>query len=434
MTQTETQTENRPSQLYESAAKFFRQEKAGVEMGQKTIAFIDTETTGLNPDEDEIVEIGAIAVMSDGANVRIDRFQTLIDTEKQMHWAAMKKTGLNKDILKEQGIPPNEAFNAFTAWVEKTGPAFFVAHNSEFDEQMIKKNMERRGMGHSMMPQFKCTKLMAKAHLPSLEKHSLEALAEYYEVRNPQAHRAIADAETAAACFFKMARGDIRLLDGDYVKAAAKAAAGAKKPTIQDLAKAKTLVLADGIDLAPVGTENPEGLVLAKYGQKFALEQKTWEKHRNEVPQELIGQMVCYAYYVDKETYDSLYREKANAETAEGGKPKKAAAEGQGDAKPNEPKVKPSIYKTAKAKIMMPAKNADPSLVGKENAEGLTLALYGREFLLKRDAWEKNYKDIAPEELIGQIVCYAYYTDRETYDAMTQGNNPQHERPQDEAQ
>ena len=428
MTQTETQTKDEADLLCKLAAKFFRREKAGCEMGQMPIAFVDTETTGLNPDEDEIVEIGAIAVGWDGANVKIERFQTLIDAEKQMHWAAMKKTGLNKDILKEQGMPTDEAFSAFNAWVEKTCPAYFVAHNSEFDERMIRKNMERRGMCHSAIPKFKCTRLMAKAHLPSLERHSLEALAEYYEVRNPQAHRAIADAETAAACFFKMAQGDMRLLDGDYVKkAAAKATAGTKKPTIQDLAKAKTLVLADRTDPDPVGTENPEGLVLAKYGQKFALEQKTWEKHGNEVPQELIGQLVCYAYYVDRGTYDSLYREKADAE----------AAKGQGDAKPNEPKVKPrrseqkeekpSIYKMAKAKMMIPASDADPNFIGKENPEGLTLALYGREFLLKRDAWEKSYKDIAPEELVGQTVCYAYYADRGTYDAMTQGNNPQDE-------
>ena len=272
-----------------SAKKFFESAEAeGARIAPKRMAFIDIEATGDNPDEDDIIEIGAVAVRRKGNAIGIDKFQTLVKTTRPMHWAAKKKTKLSLKILHQHGHWPAKALTEFMKWARRAKPEFCVAHGSHFDEWIIAANMWRHCMDFPRLPKFKCTHRMAKAHLPYLGSHGLEAVAAHYGIKNPQPRRALADAETAAACFFEMAAEEPRLLDINHL-AKIEAWHAQEEALLRGHTKAKTKILAEEADPSRLGMEGPGGLLLAAFGKAFSL--------RN-------GQTLREAHFMDSEAFE----------------------------------------------------------------------------------------------------------------------------------
>lgn len=102
------------------------------------ILWVDLETTGLNPQEDQILEIAAVITDFDGEE--IDRFHRVIqpavlDIQKVSHYvrAMHYKSGLWADLF-YQGIGDATARSDFYGWLEESSlprdPA--VAHNRKY--------------------------------------------------------------------------------------------------------------------------------------------------------------------------------------------------------------------------------------------------------------------------------------------------------------
>ncbi len=65
---------------------------------------LDVETTGLNPDKDEIIEIAAIKVVR---GAELDRFHVLVRPEKRVGDKVVELTGITNDLLESQGLTSN---------------------------------------------------------------------------------------------------------------------------------------------------------------------------------------------------------------------------------------------------------------------------------------------------------------------------------------
>lgn len=72
---------------------------------------LDLETTGLSPQQDRILEIGALKVEEDRIT---DRYQTLINPDLQIPYAVQRLTGITQ-AMAEQG--ENRKRESATFWI-----------------------------------------------------------------------------------------------------------------------------------------------------------------------------------------------------------------------------------------------------------------------------------------------------------------------------
>ncbi len=159
------------------------------------VAF-DLETTGLNCERDEIIEIGALKV-KDGKVT--ERFGRLIKPRLSVPPEITAITGITNEML--ESAPP----------VEKVIPEFvlfcrdeiLLGHNVMFDYKFTKVYAKRYGLPFEKKGLD--TLKIARKVLPELESRSLGALCEHYEIVNQAAHRAYHDALATAKIYHMLA-------------------------------------------------------------------------------------------------------------------------------------------------------------------------------------------------------------------------------------
>lgn len=98
----------------------------------RKIVFFDTETTGLNPETDQIIELAAVLVTEKGIEQKLDAFCKLPEGEK-IPEKIVELTHITDDMLKENGIPYPEACRAFCDMIHSDSEVLLVAHNIQFD-------------------------------------------------------------------------------------------------------------------------------------------------------------------------------------------------------------------------------------------------------------------------------------------------------------
>ncbi len=170
------------------------------------LAFIDVETTGLNDDVAEIIELGVvIARLKDGELVVTDQLDLKIRPEhlETAEPAALRINGYNEaDWL--FAVDLKEAMKLFA---EKTDGAIFVAHNITFDYGFIDQAFKKTGIENRMHYHKLDTIALAFSVLSEnddMNKFSLKALTEYYGIENKKAHSAFADAYATYELFKKL--------------------------------------------------------------------------------------------------------------------------------------------------------------------------------------------------------------------------------------
>jgi DNA polymerase-3 subunit epsilon len=156
------------------------------------IAVIDFETTGLSPAMGDRATEVAI-VMLEGGEV-VGRFQSLMNAGVRISSFIESFTGISNAMV--QAAPPvAEVMAAASRFV---GDAPMVAHNASFDRRYWQAELARLDLP---APQpFACTVLLSRRLYPEASSHSLGAMAALHRLPNAgRAHRAMADAEVAAA-------------------------------------------------------------------------------------------------------------------------------------------------------------------------------------------------------------------------------------------
>jgi DNA polymerase III epsilon subunit family exonuclease len=158
------------------------------------VAF-DLETTGLERDADEIIEIGAVRVRGGAIEARMS---CLIKADKALTPLVESLTGIDKDMM-AGAREPREGLEEFLAF--STGLPL-VAHNSDFDSAFLEHALSKLGLPKLANPVFDSL-LLARVAWPSLDSHRLENLVENLGIPPQKAHRALPDAEQAALLWLK---------------------------------------------------------------------------------------------------------------------------------------------------------------------------------------------------------------------------------------
>ena len=154
---------------------------------------LDFETTGLDPDRDAIIEVGAVRFGLDG---HCETFSTLVDPKRVIPYRVERLTGISNEEV--AGAP---LFADVAGDLEVfIGEAPVVGQNIAFDIAFLKQGqIEPRG------PQYD-TQELASFLLPDLVEHNLYAIARHLDIEFPVRHRALADAEAARSVFLALRR------------------------------------------------------------------------------------------------------------------------------------------------------------------------------------------------------------------------------------
>ena len=154
------------------------------------LVVLDTETTGLDPERDRIIDIGAVRLGPD-LEVR-DRFVTLVDPGVPIPLFITRLAGIaDTDVRGAPAFP-----EAFAALRQFAGDAVLVGHNVGFDRDHLAAGARRAGLPPLANAWFD-TLEAALLLYPELDRHALAVLAAEFGIER-QAHRALPDAETAA--------------------------------------------------------------------------------------------------------------------------------------------------------------------------------------------------------------------------------------------
>lgn len=155
---------------------------------------IDLETTGLNPKEDRIIEIGAVKVCQGKIT---ERFSTFIQPGRKLEERITELTGIRDEDL--ENAPEIEA--VLEQLLDFMGDLPLLGHSILFDYSFLKKacvnhklSFEKYGVD---------TLKIARKYLTSLEHKNLEYLCDYYGIEH-HAHRALADAEATVALYQRL--------------------------------------------------------------------------------------------------------------------------------------------------------------------------------------------------------------------------------------
>ena len=161
------------------------------------IAVIDFETTGMVPAQGARATEVAI-VLLEGSQV-VDRFASLMQTGAWIPPFIEELTGISNAMV--AAAPPAEAVMREAA--RFVGGAPMVAHNAAFDSKFWQSELQHAGL-QATQP-FACTVLLSRRVYPDAPSHKLGNLIDHLGLpRTGRAHRALADAEMAAALLARM--------------------------------------------------------------------------------------------------------------------------------------------------------------------------------------------------------------------------------------
>lgn len=146
----------------------------------KDCTYIDTETTGLHPGEDKIVEIAAVRVRN---NQVVDSFQRLVDPLKHIPAAASRVNGITNDMV--SGKPTFE--NVVRDFLEFIGDDILVGYNVSFDTSFIENEMHE-SLSNSTYDVYH----MARNCLDSYN-YKLKTLCVSLGISETQEHRGVSD-------------------------------------------------------------------------------------------------------------------------------------------------------------------------------------------------------------------------------------------------
>lgn len=149
---------------------------------------LDVETTGMNPANDKVLEIGAARVQ--GRKV-CETYSTLINTGVPVPVRIQELTGIT-DAMQKTGKQTGTAIREF---VEFCGGLPIVGHNVQFDFGFLKQTAANAGL--TFEKEALDTLKIARKTLPGLPSRTLQALCTYYHIDSGNAHRALDDALAA---------------------------------------------------------------------------------------------------------------------------------------------------------------------------------------------------------------------------------------------
>lgn len=164
----------------------------------ETLAFVDIETTGGNPQRGKIIEIAIIRTEN---GTVVEEWSSLVNPETIVPSVITNITGINNGDV--------EYAPTFSTVAPKIlrllDGAIVVAHNVRFDYSFIKNEFKRIDVPFSS--KTLCTVKLSRALYPEHKKHGLQAIIDRFALETANRHRALDDTKAMFA-FYNLAKAE----------------------------------------------------------------------------------------------------------------------------------------------------------------------------------------------------------------------------------
>ena len=168
---------------------------------EEEIVVFDTETTGLNVFQDDIIEIAAIRIK--GGEVVGEPLDLYIETDKPILPMLGDKENPMYAIYHEKMsagelLSPSDALRRFLAYV---GTSPILAHNANYDYNILDNNLQRYCKDTMQAHDIRCFDSLKLIRLlaPSLHSYKLESLLETFQLAGVNSHQAIDDVKATVS-------------------------------------------------------------------------------------------------------------------------------------------------------------------------------------------------------------------------------------------
>ena len=181
--------------FFEKDDDFFREsflDDFYTDFTSKRFVVFDTETTGLDTENDDVIQIAAIEVINGKIG---NTFEVYVDTKKDLS-ESEKIHKISKKYLSENAIEKSDAFDQFFDFV---GDDVLLAHNLKYDIDVLNGNLNRLGKDNVSDDIEKYDSLeISKRLFSNFPSHKLEFLLEKLNVEGENSHNALDDVKATA--------------------------------------------------------------------------------------------------------------------------------------------------------------------------------------------------------------------------------------------
>lgn len=172
--------------------------------------FLDTETTGLYPDQGHrIIEIAAVEIFNRRPTQR--HFHVYINPEREIDAGAQEVHGISLEFLQDKPLFAQVA----AEFIEFVRGAELIIHNAPFDMGFLNMELSRLNMDklENVVSGIIDTLKMAKESRPG-QRNNLDALCRHFGIDNSKRtlHGALLDAELLGEVYIAMTRGQESLM------------------------------------------------------------------------------------------------------------------------------------------------------------------------------------------------------------------------------
>ncbi len=158
---------------------------------------IDLETSGLHPETDEVIELGACRVRG---GREAESYSALLKNRRPLPQSVVQLTGLTEVQLQQEGIDPAQAAREFLAFI---GDDTLMGHNIAFDFVFLRELCRTSGL---KTPVNRCvdTLKLARRRLKGIQNYKLKTIAKHFSLDTAETHRVLADCRLTHLVYQKL--------------------------------------------------------------------------------------------------------------------------------------------------------------------------------------------------------------------------------------
>ncbi|MCD0469809.1 PolC-type DNA polymerase III [Flavobacterium sp. JAS] len=159
---------------------------------------LSTETSGLNPNKDVILSLGAFSVVDDSIVIK-DNFEAVL-----LQYKFLQDNGLSNEFIIESKMLKMPEPDAIEALVNFIGNAILVGHHINFDIEMLNAALERLDCGRLKNEALDVDMMYRKLTDINDKQFSLDDLTEIYKIPKSDRNSSAEDAYKIALLFLKL--------------------------------------------------------------------------------------------------------------------------------------------------------------------------------------------------------------------------------------
>ncbi|MBP1224488.1 PolC-type DNA polymerase III [Flavobacterium sp. 1355] len=159
---------------------------------------MSTETSGLNPDKDVILSLGAFAVVDNGIVIK-DSFESVL-----LQYKFLQDNGLSNEFIIESKLIKMQEPDAIEGFINFIGNAVLVGHHINFDIEMLNSALERLDCGRIKNEALDVDMMYRKLTDINDKQFSLDDLCDIYKIPKSDRNTSSEDAYRIALLFLKL--------------------------------------------------------------------------------------------------------------------------------------------------------------------------------------------------------------------------------------